>query len=435
MAPTHLQPMLDMLARTETEAVRAIVNLPPRHSKTETILHYIAYRLKRRPWETIAYVTFGNDLTNSKSRLAREYAHRAGVQLRDDAAALHEWRTTDLGGALFTSIGGAITGQGANVLIVDDPHKDRAEAESALHRERVWNWYMGTGLDRVETGGSVIICQTRWHPDDLTGRALQELPEDNWEVISLPALGVIDAKTGKRVADDEGEALWPARWPKHELLKKKRVQYEWDSKFQQKPTKRGGNVFKDVRWYDPRYVPAGLRISIGIDLAYTEDTQADHSAVVVLGEADGVVYVLYAQREQMEVPQFSEIVRAQTYLYPGAKVRWHTSTTEKGTAQLLKILGIPVKHELARADKYVRALPMAAAWNAGLVRLPGGFDEDGKRLESPSWVAEYVTEMTGFTGLGDREDDQVDASTSAYSAWAKAHSGRHDSDDTDYSFG
>ncbi len=431
LRPHHLVRLTDALERTETEPVRAIVNLPPRHSKTETILHAIARRLKRRPWETIAYITYGADLANSKSRQCRGYAQRAGVKLTTDA--LHEWRTTDGGGCLFNSIGGTLTGHGADVLIIDDPHKDRPEAESLVHREKVWNHYIGTALDRVEVGGSILVCQTRWHPDDLTGRLKKEHAQENWELIELAALG--HWVNGQRVANDDGEALWPERWPKLELLKKKRDDYEWLSKFQQQPRGRGGSVFKDVHWYDPRTLPGGMRISIGIDLAYSEKTHAHHSAIVVLGQLGETVYVLHAQREQMEVPSFSEIIRGQAMLYPGVKVRWHTSTTEAGTAQLLKMLGVPVKHELARADKFIRAQPAAAAWNAGRVLLPGGFDAEGRRVESPLWVAPFVTEVTNFTGVGDREDDQVDAFGSAYSAWAKVHAGRVDTDDRGFSFG
>jgi len=430
--PNHLVRLLDVLERTEREPVRAIVNLPPRHSKTETLLHGIARRVKRRPWQTCIYATYGDRLARDKSILAREYAQRAGVVMRDDSNAADRWRTTHLGGALFTSIGGAITGQGADVLIVDDPHKDRVEAESLIARDNVWNWYIGTALDRVEVGGSIIVCQTRWHPDDMTGRLLEQHAQDGWEVINLPALGTVDPATGTRVADDNGTALWPERWSREELLKKKRDEYEWRSKFQQQPVNRGGAVFKDVRYYHPRRLPPGLRISVGIDLAYSEKTHADHSACVVLGQDHlGTVYVLAVARNQVEVPAFVEVIKGTIASYPSAKIHWHTSTTEAGTAQLLKALGLNVKHALAKADKFIRAQPAAAAWNAGEVLLPSGYDdsaEGGLIMPPPEWVAEFVREVTKFTGVGDKKDDQVDAFASAYAAWAAPAKGRHDSD-------
>lgn len=433
MRPTHLGRLLKPLEDTETKAVRAIVNLPPRHSKTETILHFIARRLKRRPWETIAYVTYGAALALSKSRLARQYALAAGVRLRDDATALHEWRTVENGGALFTSIGGTITGQGAQVIIIDDPHKDRVEAESANMRGRVWDWWIGTGYDRLEPNGSVIACQTRWHPDDFTGRLLREQAQENWDHVCLPALGRDEG--GVRIADDiNGTPLWPERWPLDELLKKRRNEYEWLSKFQQSPSKRGGNLFKGVSFYDPRSLPMGMEVSIGIDLAYSAETSSDHSAIVVLGRYGDRIFVLYAQREQMTADMFVHVIASVSQRFPSVPIYWHTSTTERGTANLMTSLaGIPVQHRLAKADKFVRALPFAAAWNLGEVLVPGGLDQYGQPVEVPAWVEPYVREQLAFTGLDDPEDDQVDAGASAYSPWERRDAGdRIDFDDFGY---
>lgn len=427
--PTHLARLLSVLERAETEPVRAIVNLPPRHSKTETLLHAIARRLKRRPWDNIGYVTYVDQIATEKSVRAREFAGRAGVTFREDANRLNRWVTPEMGGAIFTSIGGSITGLGVDLLIVDDPHKDRADAESAASRDKVWDWYIGTALDRVETGGSVIVCQTRWHPDDMTGRLLEQHAQDGWEVISLPALGW-NMPDGSRVADDAGEALWPERWPRDELLKKKRDEYEWRSKFQQQPVARGGAVFREVRYYDPRSLPGGLQISVGIDLAYSEKTHADWSACVVLGrDYEGRVYVLNAARKQLEVPAFSEVIKGTIASWPAARITWHTATVEAGTAQLLKTLGLNVKNVRAGADKFIRAQPVAAAWNNGEVLVPSGYeDEYGNRVPPPQWVDEFVREVSRFTGIGDKRDDQVDALASAYSVWSAPAKERHDSD-------
>lgn len=412
-APNHLAPLLDALERTERESVRAIVSVPPRHAKTETILHAIAYRLQRRPYETIAYVTYGDRLSKGKSRLARVYAERSGMVLRDDAASLNEWRNEQMGGALFTSVGGALIGQGANVLIIDDPHKDRAEAESSLHREAVWEWYQGTAYTRVEPGGSVIILHTRWHPEDLIGRILLEHQHEGFETIVLPAIS------------DDGAALWPERWSVEALEQRRRVigEYDWASQFQGRPVPKGGTVFKDVRWYNPRKLPDRMRVSIGIDLAYSGKTKSDYSACVVLGEApDKTVYVLSVTRAQCEVPAFVATIRKQVDAYPSTVVRWHTSTTETGIAQLLGTLGLPVRADIARADKFVRAQPVAARWNDGKVLLPGGFDEHGQPVPKPEWVNDFVREVSTFTGQGDKHDDMVDALTSAFEPWTHAAS-------------
>lgn len=404
MAPRHLAPMLELLERTEREPVRAIVNVPPRHSKTESILHFIAYRLARRPWETIAYVTYGHSLAVSKSRLAREYALRSGIRLRDDASAVHEWRTQEMGGALFTSIGGAITGQGANCLLIDDAHKDRAEAESALHREAVWEWYTGTGYHRLEPNGSVIVTCTRWHPEDLTGRLLKEHAHENWEVVNLPALGRLDDR-GIRVADDDsGDALWPEQWPREALLRKKAIDaYEWQSQFQQNPVGRGNSVFRGARFYT-ELPTERFRVGKGIDLASTARTRADFSVAVVLVEHEGLYYVVDVRRAQCEAPAFARELEAANVTWPSGGWHWFCSTTERLAAQLLTDRGVHVQAELATTDKFLRAGPVATAWNDGKILVP---------RDAP-WLKSFLDELGRFTGVNDKHDDQIDALASAF---------------------
>jgi predicted phage terminase large subunit-like protein len=398
--PYHLAPLLDALQRTETEAVRALVSVPPRFAKTETLLHYIAYRLLRRPWETIAYVTYADRLAKTKSRLARIYAQRAGIQLRDDASALNEWRNADLGGAIFTSVGGALIGQGCNVLIIDDPHAGRAAAESTLEREAVWDWYQGVGAMRVEPGGSIVITHTRWHPEDLTGHAIRDHAHENWELIKLPAL------------NERGESLWPERWSAAALESKRLTagEYEWASQFMGEPRPRGDSVFRGCVFYDK--LPDRFQIGKGIDLASTAKTRADWSCGVILLRADDergepLYYVADVQRAQVEVPTFVRTMDAMSVSWPGTW-HWYTSTTEKGTAQLLTSIGTYVEHELASADKFQRAGPVAAAWNAGRVLVP---------RQAP-WLKAFVDELGAFIGKGDRHDDQVDALASAFGTLA-----------------
>lgn len=398
--PYHLTRLVDAIERTETQAVRAVVSVPPRHAKTQTMLHGIARRLQRRPWETIIYVGHTSKLARTMSAFARNYALKAGVRLRKDSASLAEWRTEEMGGCLFTSVGGPITGQGCNLLIIDDPHKDRAEAESSACRDNVWEWYQGTAYTRVEPGGSIILCHTRWHPDDLIGHATKEHVFEDWENLTFPAIS------------DEGKALWPERWNLKSLTQRKLAvgEYDWASQYQGEPKPRGGAVFNDVYFYDPKALPPELKIRIGIDLAYSAKTKSDYSALVVIGQSrEGNTYVLHVQRAQVEVPAFAAAIKAQADLYPGCSVHWHTASTEQGTAQLLRTLGVNVIHHMAKNDKFIRSQPVAAAWNAARVYLPGGESK-------PKWVNDFVAEIANFTGLNDRHDDMVDALASAFDA-------------------
>lgn len=239
--PTHLAPLVAVLERIAAgERVRAVVSVPPRHGKTELLLHALAWLLARHPGWLLAYVSYAADFARSKSRQARDYALAAGVALRADSAALHEWRATGGGGLLATGVGGPLTGHGVKLLAVDDPFKNRSEADSPAIRHKVFEWFRSTAITRVEPGASALIVHTRWHRDDLIGRVLrsEELREAGpWENVLLPAIG------------PTGAALWPERWPLAELaLRRLEVgEQEWEAQFEQNPVQRRGLVWPQFR--------------------------------------------------------------------------------------------------------------------------------------------------------------------------------------------
>lgn len=395
--PEHLAPIAELVERAMREEVRALVSVPPQHGKTELLLHAIAWVLRKHPDRTCAYASYAADIATSKSRLARDYALAAGVELRKDGKALHEWRTAQGGGLLATGIGGPLTGHGINgILFVDDPHKNRAEAESKTIRDGVQGWYTSTALTRVHPGASVIVVHTRWHEDDLIGRLRKET-EEPYEVISLPAISA------------DGKALWEDRRPLSWLHRQKtRVgPYDWASLYMGEPRPRGGAVFNDVRFYDK--LPDGpRRYAIGVDLAYTKKTQADHSVAVVLAEIGGLYYVLEVIREQVKAPEFAAKLRALLARFPGVMPRWYCAGIEKAVADLLASLEQPVHVNAiaTQADKFTRAQLTAAAWNAGKILLP----------QDARWVSDFVGEVAAFTGVNDRHDDQVDALAAAFDA-------------------
>ena len=404
LEPYHLKRLADAFERMAEEELRVTVSIPPRHGKSQSLIHFVVWWMIRNPTKTAIVISHTASLAKKLSRMTRDLATKAGIKLRKDSNSLSEWTTTSGGGCIFTSVGGPITGQGADLLIIDDPHKDRAEAESALCRENVWEWYQGTAYTRVEPGGSVILCHTRWHPEDLIGMAHSEHESANWEDITLPAI------------DDEGKPLWPERHSLMRLedIKDKVGRYNWDSQYQGRPVARGGAIFGGTWMYDPSKLPEGLRIRIGIDLAYSAKTKSDYSALVVTGQSrEGGTYIIHVARAQIEVPQFAALIKAQIAMYPGCTVHWHTSTTEQGIAQMLRSQGVNIMHQIAKNDKFIRAQPVAAAWNAGRVLIPGVVGQ-----AKPVWLDAFVGEVCGFTGVGDKHDDMVDAMASAFDVGA-----------------
>lgn len=412
-SPGHLWRFVEMLERAEREAVRGLVSVPRRHGKTELILHASARILARRPELTIGYASYSGEFAQAKSRLARDYARRAQVRLRDDSRSAREWRTTDGGGFLAGGIGGAWTGHGLDILFVDDPHKNRTEAESLQRRNTVDDWFVSAGISSLEPGGSAFVVHVRWHEDDLIGR-LSDDSEVAWEILNLPAIN-----DGTDPGRHLGAPLWPERWPL-EALQSRRAEvgeYEWASLFQGRPRPRGASVFKgDVHFYD-KLPEWGYRVAIGVDLAYTAKTTSDWSVALVLLESEGNYYVVNVVRLQGPPPAFADRVQPLVERYPGANWRWRASGTELGVVSLLKEAPyeLPLAAEPIRGDKFVLSQPCAAAWNDGKILLPS--EKAAEHLPNGvDWVEPLISEVKSFSGQNDRHDDQIDALGTAFDA-------------------
>jgi predicted phage terminase large subunit-like protein len=372
-----------------------VISTPPQHGKTETIKHGLVWLLGQFPDRRNAYVTYQSDRAENISLEMQWIADEARLKWDGNR---HHWYTPQTGGLLATGIGGPLTGYGINgVLVVDDPFKDREEGDSQLMREKVDNWFRSTALTRVHPGASVVVVQTRWHPNDLAGR----LEGRNWEVINLPAI------------NDNGEALWEAKRPLSWLAEQRKElgEYEWAALYQGQPRPRGDSVFKDPHYYT-KAPTAGFRISIGADFAYSSKTYADYSVAVVLASVGNQHFVLDVVRRQVEASAFGGVLKTLQQRW-GGMIHAYIGGTEKGIIDFMKQQGLRINAMPASADKFTRAQAVAAAWNRGEVMIPHA-----------TWTDEFVAEVGSFTGVKDRHDDQVDALAGAFSPYAKAPAAR-----------
>lgn len=403
--PEHLAPLAAAWETMADGEVREVWHCPPRHGKTELILHGIARDLKRRPRLRFGYATYSADLAESKSRRVQRLAIALGVELITTSA--DEWETKEGGGLIARGVGGGWTGRGLDRLIIDDPIKDRAEAESKAHRKRLADWFGDAGMTRLEPGGSVILNMTRWTPSDLAG----DLISEGWTYRRLPAW-CDDTDDKSQAGRILGEVLWPERWPNALLVERSRNEYTKASLYQGLPRPRGSALFEGATYYDPRALPErGYREAAGLDLAYTAKTSADWSVLVILREHHGLIYVVDVIRRQVAAPVFRSIIAA-TQAARRCKIRiYHGGGGERGVIDLLESAGgIALEAEAATADKFVRAQPAAEAWNAGRILLPS---------EAP-WLDDFLVEVAGFTGSGQETDDQVDALAAGYDALVEA---------------
>lgn len=431
--PEHLAPLLEALDRSMREPVWALVEIPPRFGKTETILHGLARRLRYRSTDQVAYCTYGAQLANRKSRKAREIAARSGVWagqartiLRDrsnPATAVSYWQTVD--GGSFTAGGrnGQFTGDGYGMLVYDDPNKNRAEAESPVVQETAIETWRGLTI-RVEPGGSGFIAHQAWNDQDViaTMKAEMDTPDGiDWELISLPAVidAVYDEKTGALIG---GTPLWPARWSLAELAKRKRQagDYNWYSQFTNDRVPRGDQIFHDpARYHTPQINNAVIIISC--DPGIEDDKTKDSSGIVVAS-----AYRRPTPHHTAEKPDFElwlDILHVEDRWLDPTDLLDHLEglqtvdfraapilLEEVSAFRMLSRIAARLNPKLGlyavtpRGSKLLRSQPTGVAWNNGRIRVP----------RNAPWVVDFLRETSRFTGKAGGKDNRVDALTQLF---------------------
>lgn len=237
--------LYDQLNRlTRGEVRRFMVSLPIRHSKSETVtVRYSAWRIERDPSTRIIVGAYSHDHAVRFSRKIRRLVRDRGVKLNPEVQKQDEWETLEGGGVRAAGVGGGVTGLGADLIVIDDPIKSRAEADSAVYRENTWEWYKDDLWTRQEPGCSIILIMSRWHEDDLSGRLIQTQKEGGevWEHLHIPALAEEDDLLGRQ----PGQALWPERYDEVALKNSLRVLGKsFYALYQGRPQPAEGSMFR-----------------------------------------------------------------------------------------------------------------------------------------------------------------------------------------------
>lgn len=466
--PEHLQPLYDLIERSRHEPIRALLSMPPRHGKTETLRLAIAWRTLYDPACLNAYASYGADLSEETGRAVRNMAKAIGVQVgrtevasnKSGSGKVMDWKTSYGGGLKSTSVGGGITGRGiTGILVIDDPIKGHEAAYSLLERGRVWRWLRMDILSRLEGGASCIIVQTRWHEDDPIGRMQAGGVDweaglgEKWISINLPA---IHDGNGNPVDDKErpdlATPLWTSinsRFPNDRAAAmdwykvcRARGEYEWWSLYQGVPRSEDRKVFGgDAGIFSLPLRFVGKRGLIVCDPAATAKTASDYSAIgafFMQGYGDNTV--MRKVQPRFGDPFFEEIVNPNPSIMFVHEVwkgkepmpavikrckKWQDHyrlgvgfETVGGFAAVQDVIDVTepgmkiIPILTGGKDKYTRAIPSSKAWRDGRIVVPSGSfgPEIGRALVEPSgWdVAGYIRIMKAFTGLGDVEDDVVD---------------------------
>ena len=399
-APHHrlIADKLEAVERGETK--RLMICMPPRHGKSELASRrFPAWYLGRNSNRQIIAASYNSDLANDFGREVRnivagmEFQTLFQVDLAPDSKAANRWHTDKGGMYVAAGVGTAITGRGADILLIDDPFKDRAEADSELQRRSVWDWYTSTAYTRLMPGGAVIVINTRWHDDDLSGRLLlaQEDGGDKWDVLSLPALS-------------GGEALWPDWYPVERLEQIRSVlpARDWNALYQQNPIPDDGDYFKTAWFAEYDSPPKALRIYGASDYAVT-DGAGDYTAHGVFGvDTVGNLYVLDWWRGQTSadvwIDSFCDLVGKHEPLCwfgeAGPIRRAVEPFMRKRMLErnaMCRVEWLPSIH-----DKPTRARSFQAMASMGKVFLPAKAD----------WLGDVTNELLRFPA--GKHDDSVD---------------------------
>jgi predicted phage terminase large subunit-like protein len=395
---------------------RLLVMMPPRHGKTLTISRmFPAWYLGRNPDHRVIMASYGSSLAKKNSRFARTQllmpryqALFPDTRLDPRSASAEAWDIADREGGLDAmGVGGAVTGKGANVLIWDDPVKNREEAESETIRDKVWDSWADDFYTRLEPGGAVVGVMTRWHMDDWMGRLLK-LEADKWHILRMPALAEPDDLLGRAV----GTALWPARYPVPVLADIRGVQgeYGFSALYQQTPTPAEGGLFKRASFKLLQRLPGDDELEYVVrywDLAMSEKDSADYSVGVKLARGhDGRTKVLDVARRQLEwgdvVPFMAETaLRDGPGVIIGFEEKGYMSRAGQGLAADTRLHQYGIFGYPKDKDKRTNALPFAARVALEMVDVYDGH-----------WTRDYLDELCSFP-FG-AHDDQVDASAGAY---------------------
>jgi predicted phage terminase large subunit-like protein len=391
---------------------RLIINMPPRHTKSEFASYLLpAWMVGKNPKLKIIQATHTGELAIRFGRKAKnlidseEYSKIFETRLQEDSQAAGRWETAQGGEYFAAGVGGAITGRGADLLIIDDPHSEQ-DAMSANAFENAYEWYTSGPRQRLQPGGQIVLVMTRWNKKDLTGILLdnqKKVKGDQWDVVEFPA--IMDHGDNKK-------PVWPQYWKLSELesVKATLPVGKWNAQWMQNPTSEEGALIKREWWrkWDQEFLPDVTYVIQSYDTAFLKKETADYSAITTWGifypEEGGKpnIILLDAIKDRFEFPELRrEALEQYKYWQPDMVI------VEQ------KASGTPLTHELRQMDipvmtftpsrgndKHVRVNSCAPLFEAGLIWAP-----------NEQYAEEVIEECASFP-YGDH-DDLVDSMTMA----------------------
>ncbi|MET3699523.1 predicted phage terminase large subunit-like protein [Bacillus oleivorans] len=390
--------------RTENQYIA--LNMPPRHSKSMTITETLpSYYQGHFPEDRVIEISYNDTFARRFGKKNKEKVKQFGKELFDievskDSSAADEWNLdNNIGGMISRGVLSGITGQGADLMIIDDPIKNREEAESETMRDKVWDEWIDSFSTRLHPGAIVILILTRWHEDDLQGRLLN--PEYgqplNWQVYNFP----LKAEENDILGREIGEPLWPERYGYEFIVERERYPSSFNSLYQGRPTSQEGNILKRDWW---RYYDILPQIQIklmSVDATFKDEDDNDFVSIQVWGKVGANSYLIDRVKARMNFPATIQSIVNLKKKHPDiSAILIEDKANGPAIVSMLrnKIPGvIPINPE---GGKVARVNAVSPYIEAGNVHLP--------RTE---WTHDFVEECASFPK--GKHDDDVDSMSQA----------------------
>ena len=409
---------------------RLMIAMPPRHGKSQMGSYlFPAYLMGKNPQSKLIVGSHTAELAQRFGRMIRNLVDDERykdvfpeMKLSADSKAAGRWNTAQGGEAFFIGKGGAMTGRGGDVVILDDI-LDEQDAVSETAMENTWEWYTSGPRQRLQPNGAIIIINTRWKMDDLSGRLLRQqgqLKSDQWDILEFPAIL------------PSGGPLWPEYWSLDELEKVKMSigLKKWNAQWQQQPTNDDGAILKREWWRKWKHDEPPLcdYILQTLDTAYSKKETADFSVIATWGvfrvsadEGHGLI-LLSVRKGRWDFPELKRVAKAEYQYWKPDNVLIEAKATGTPLQHELRRMGIPVTMyspggRRSGQDKISRANAVAPMLESGMVWYP----------EDEEFAQELVEECAAFPNGSN--DDQVDATVMALMRFRQGNFVRLDDDD------
>jgi len=409
---------------------RLIINMPPRHTKSEFASYLLpAWMVGRHPKLKIIQATHTGELAIRFGRKAKnlidseEYGKIFKTRLQEDSQAAGRWETAQGGEYFAAGVGGAITGRGADLLIIDDPHSEQ-DAMSPTAMENAYEWYTSGPRQRLQPGAKIVLVMTRWSKKDLTGILLKnqkEIKGDQWEIVEFPA--ILDHGT-------KPEAVWPQYWKLEELEKVKATLPvgKWNAQWMQRPTSEEGAIIKREWWreWEKDWIPDLHYVIQSYDTAFMKKETADFSAITTWGvfypneDSPPNLILIDAIKGRYEFPELRRLALDQYKYWKPESVIIEAKASGLPLTYELRQMDIPVQNFTPSKgnDKHVRVNTCAPLFESGLIWAP-----------NQKFAEEVIEECAAFPH-GDH-DDLVDSMTQAVMRFRQGGFLRHPEDYVD----